>query len=426
MISVTDAIKTILENTQKDHNIKYVPLFEVLPKSVVAKDIVAPTDVPSFRASIVDGYAVIHNECPGTFDVKHVIHTAGPTDVSLSPKTVVRVTTGAPIPTNCTAVIPVEETVLRSQSEQGEELTIEILAKDVSENDNIRAIGSDSKCGDVIIPQGYQIGLSGAEIGLCSSVGLREIPVIASPGVAVMSTGDEVTDVTGELKSRSSIFDANRPALLRALRSESFDVQDEGIVNDDADAIAHKIKSVLLDSDSIDVLITTGGVSMGETDFLKSVIERKLNGTIHFGRVNMKPGKPTTFATFQQNNRRKLIFCLPGNPASALVTFYLFVLPALKKLANRSKGESNFSLPLVYPELSEDVRLDGVRPEYQRAVVEVSSSGLKATTTGFQRSSHIASLVGANALLQLPSAKEAGKSTIIKGTQVAALLFGNL
>lgn len=428
MISVEEAVNIILNNTPENQKTESVPLNDLVPKSVVAEEIVAKINIPSFRASIVDGYAVFHNECPGDFQVMHVVHTAGPTDLILSSSTAVRVTTGAPVPTNCTAVIPVEETVLLSENDKGEETTIKILAQDVKENDNIRAIGSDTKQGEVIISKGHEIGPTGAEIGLCSSVCLKDIRVFTAPCIAVMSTGNEVTDPTDTLATESSIFDANRPALLRALKSENFQVRDEGILNDDADVIAQKIQNLLIENDDIDVLITTGGVSMGETDFLKSVIERKLHGTIHFGRVNMKPGKPTTFASILVKNRVKLIFCLPGNPASALVTYYLFVLPALNKLAHRQDNGRHYSLPVIYAELSEDVYLDKTRPEYQRAIIslDTNSSILKARVSGFQRSSHIGSLVGANALLKLPCALDSENNKLFKGTHVAALLFGSL
>jgi gephyrin len=179
---------------------------------------------------------------------------------------------------------------------------------------------------------------------------------------------------------------------------------------------------------SADVLITTGGVSMGELDLLKPTIERALGGTIHFGRVSMKPGKPTTFASVplkssdpskQGGTVDKLIFSLPGNPASAVVTYHLFVLPALHKFA----GVEPVGLPRVRVMVDEDVQCDGVRQEFARAIAVVGKNGvLHAITTGGQRSSRIGSFKGANALLCLPVQKEILK----KGSQVEALLMGRL
>lgn len=174
----------------------------------------------------------------------------------------------------------------------------------------------------------------------------------------------------------------------------------------------------------VDVIITSGGVSMGELDLLKPTIERSLGGTIHFGRVSMKPGKPTTFATvpFKSNtgdDERKVIFSLPGNPASAVVTYHLFVLPSLHKMS----GINPAGLPKIKVVLDQDIKLDPKRNEYHRVMVTARTDGqLYATSTGFQRSSRIGSFKGANALLCLP-AKE---GSLKKGEKVDALLMGKL
>ena len=174
----------------------------------------------------------------------------------------------------------------------------------------------------------------------------------------------------------------------------------------------------------VNVIITSGGVSMGELDLLKPTIERSLGGTIHFGRVSMKPGKPTTFATVPTKSNSgedltKVIFSLPGNPASAVVTYHLFVLPALHKMS----GISPAGLPKVKVVLDQDVKLDPKRNEYHRVVVTARSDGqLYATSTGFQRSSRIGSFKGANALLCLPTQQ----GSLRKGEKVDALLMGKI
>jgi gephyrin len=163
---------------------------------------------------------------------------------------------------------------------------------------------------------------------------------------------------------------------------------------------------------------------MGELDLLKPTIDRSLGGTIHFGRVNMKPGKPTTFATVPVKDNdgervTKAIFSLPGNPASAVVTFHLFVLPSL----HQQSGITPVGLPKVKVVLEEDIRMDRGRPEYHRAVVGVQSDGLLyASSTGGQRSSRIGSFKGANALLCMPT----GEGNVKKGDRVDALLMGKL
>ena len=175
---------------------------------------------------------------------------------------------------------------------------------------------------------------------------------------------------------------------------------------------------------TVDVIITSGGVSMGELDLLKPTIERQLGGTIHFGRVSMKPGKPTTFATvpFKDNageRQTKVIFSLPGNPASAIVTYQLFVLPSLHKMS----GITPVGLPRVKVVLDQEIRLDSRRAEYHRALVTAKTDGLlHASSTGVQRSSRIGSFKGANALLCLPIAEGSLKA----GEKVDALLMGRL
>ena len=174
----------------------------------------------------------------------------------------------------------------------------------------------------------------------------------------------------------------------------------------------------------VDVIITTGGVSMGELDLLKPTIERKLGGSIHFGRVSMKPGKPTTFATVytkDSNGDRtaKLIFGLPGNPASAVVTYHLFVLPSL----HYTSGVSPAGLPRAKVVLDQDVQMDPQRNEYHRAVIVARDDGrLHAVSTGGQRSSRIGSFKEANGLLCLP----AEKGVLQKGMIVDALVMGKL
>jgi gephyrin len=174
----------------------------------------------------------------------------------------------------------------------------------------------------------------------------------------------------------------------------------------------------------VDVIITTGGVSMGELDLLKPTIERKLGGTIHFGRVSMKPGKPTTFATVYTKDGTgdrtpKLIFGLPGNPASAVVTYHLFVLPSL----HYASGVSPAGLPKAKVMLDQDVQMDPERNEYHRVAVVARDDGrLHAVSTGGQRSSRIGSFKEANGLLCL----SAEKGVLQKGTMVDALIMGKL
>jgi gephyrin len=217
------------------------------------------------------------------------------------------------------------------------------------------------------------------------------------------------------------VRDTNRPTLIAAAREWGYEVVEMGIAADKATLLEDVLRDTLRD---VDLVITTGGVSMGELDLLKPTIERSLGGTIHFGRVAMKPGKPTTFATVPVKNNAgervsKVIFSLPGNPASALVTFHLFVLPALHQMS----GVSPPGLPRVPVVLAHDFPVDKSRTEYHRAVVSVGSDGvLAATSTGSQMSSRVGSMKAANALLCIPN----GPEPLRKGAKVEALLMGSL
>ncbi|KAI9888622.1 MAG: hypothetical protein M1814_006603 [Vezdaea aestivalis] len=426
MLSVVDALD-IIDKESAEPVVAVQPINETLVGFVLAEDAVAAEAVPAFRASIVDGYAVTisqngRNE-KGVFPVASVSHAAPATIPLLKQGQIARITTGAPLPPGASAVVMVEDTILRSMTEDdSEEKDVEILTDEVKSGENVREVGSDTKIGDVILRKGDVISTVGGELGLLASVGCRKAAVYRKPVVGVLSTGDEIVnhDRPGALK-HGEVRDSNRPTLLSAIRGSGFESVDLGIASDEPGALEETLRGALR---QVDVIITTGGVSMGELDLLKPTLERSLGGTIHFGRVNMKPGKPTTFCTVpykDSNGRRsfKSVFALPGNPASAIVTFYLFVLPALHK----SSGFQSKGLPKVLAVVEHDIQGDSKRPEYHRVNLRVREDGrLGATSTGGQRSSRIGSLKRANALLCLP----ASDRPIEQGCLVEALLMGDL
>ncbi len=423
MIGVIEAQQLIASNIPectvdvlsiKDHR---------LVGSVVAHDIQAPETVPAFRASIVDGYAVIASDGTGSYSVAFASHATPGHANSLKSGQVARITTGAPVPSNATAVVMVEETELVETTEDGkEELVVKISVK-IKDGDNIRQIGSDIKQGDLVLAKGTQITATGGEIGILASVGVKSIAVYTKPIVGVLSTGDELVDIddeeTGELIA-GAVRDSNRPSLLATIRSWGFTAIDLGIAKDQPGGLSTVLRNAMK---AVQVIVTTGGVSMGELDLLKPTIERSLCGTIHFGRVAMKPGKPTTFATVPFESGNRLIFALPGNPAAALVTSHLFVLPALRMSAGMRKGAH---LPRIQVELTETIRLDS-RPEYHRVSIMVSQAkgGLIAKSTGGQRSSRVGSLLNANGFLCLPAA-DSEHHSYLAGERTEAILCGSI
>ncbi|KAI0185771.1 gephyrin [Xylaria flabelliformis] len=428
MLSVDDALQKVRENTPAPEVI-ISKVDTSLIGRVLAEDVSARENVPGFRASIVDGYAVVvpkDGKLNGVFPVVSISH-ASPGDgkevKELKEGEIARITTGAPLPPGATAVIMVEDTVLRTMTEDGkEEKEVDIVADGVQEEENVRAIGSDIKAEDVVLSKGELVSAVGGEIGLLAAVGVAEVKTYRKPVVGVLSTGDEIVqhDRAGDLRL-GEVRDTNRITLMCAAREQGFEVVDLGIAADKPGTLEQTLRDALR---RVDLVITSGGVSMGELDLLKPTIERSLGGTIHFGRVAMKPGKPTTFATVSVKNDAgervsKVIFSLPGNPASALVTFHLFVLPSLHQIS----GISPPGLAKVPVLLSHDFSLDKSRPEYHRAIAVVDATGhLVATSTGGQRSSKVGSLRGANCLLCLPS----GKEPLKKGAKVDALLMGGV
>ncbi|RKU49000.1 hypothetical protein DL546_009655 [Coniochaeta pulveracea] len=426
MLSVDDALKLVQEHTPASEVVTS-KVDSTLVGSVLAEDVLAKENVPAFRASIVDGYAVVvpkDGDMKGIFPVVSISHAAPGEEIKpLKEGEITRITTGAPLPPGATSVIMVEDTVLHSKTGDGsEEKEVEILAENVKEGENIREIGSDIKESTVILEKGEQISSVGGEIGLLAAVGVTEVKTYRRPVVGVLSTGDEIVEHSREGNLRhGEVRDTNRPTLISAAKDWGYEVVDLGIASDKPGTLEETLRDSLR---KVDLVITTGGVSMGELDLLKPTIERSLSGTIHFGRVAMKPGKPTTFATVSVKNNAgervsKAIFSLPGNPASALVTFHLFVLPSLQQL----EGKTPPGLPRVTVTLGHDFPLDKTRPEYHRAIVSVGKDGvLSATSTGGQRSSKVGSLRGANALLALPS----GSEPLRKGQKVDALLMSNV
>ncbi|PNS18794.1 Gephyrin [Sphaceloma murrayae] len=421
MLPVSEALSLISTHIPLPRPIT-LPLSPSLLPSILASPIQAPSPVPAFRASIVDGYA-IRLPCPsGIYPVTQISHAqlSSTSPIPLETGQVARITTGAPLPPGADAVVMVEDTRLASTTPSGdEEHEIEILTSAISKGENVREVGSDVAAGSVLLGKGEQITALGGEFGLLASTGVREVAVYRRPRVGVLSTGDELVGYdTGRELRLGEVRDTNRPTLLAAIANAGFEGVDLGIAPDTPDGLEGRVRAALRE---VDVLVTSGGVSMGEKDLLKGTIEGRLGGKIHFGRVSMKPGKPTTFATVEIKGNggeaeKKVVFGLPGNPASAVVTFQLFVLAALHGMMGREER----GLAKVGVMLGETVRGDKARQEYVRAVVSVSKDGgLVARATGGQRSSRIGSFKGANALLVMPL-----KDEVKEGERVEAMMMG--
>ncbi|KAJ1654718.1 hypothetical protein IWQ61_005400 [Dispira simplex] len=451
MISV-EAAKQLISQHLPQLSTEEVPVNADIVGRVVAQNLTAPIPVPAYRASTVDGYAVHTKDGPGTYPLTTVPSVAGSlVDATphLEPGHIMRISTGAPVPHEADAVVMVEYTSLvTSTADHREETTVRIEYAS-QPGENIREVGSDIPMGHPVLSSGQEISSLGAELGLLRSLGITHVSVYRQPVVGVFSTGCELVTTSAGTKGPlplGKIHDSNRPALIAVFQKHGFKVVDLGIVSDERTDLVQFFQTHTQPLSSVDVLVSTGGVSMGEKDLLKSVLTHDLQATIHFGRVFMKPGKPTVFSTLETGSsddsdngdrRQRVIFSLPGNPVSALVTCHLFVIPALRRMAHLPNPE--FST--VTAKLQHSIILD-TRPEYHRAIVlsysdydkNSSVSGLTVShpapllaysATSDQRSSRLLSFAHCNGLLVLP-AKSAEQTVLQPGYDVQVVLLENL
>ncbi|XP_041430128.1 gephyrin S homeolog isoform X9 [Xenopus laevis] len=383
---------------------------------VLAQEVYAKDNLPPFPASVKDGYAVRAADGPGDRFIIGESQAGEQPTQTVMPGQVMRVTTGAPIPCGADAVVQVEDTELLRESDDGtEELEVRILVQ-VRPGQDIRPIGHDIKRGECVLAKGTHMGPS--EIGLLATVGVTEVEVHKFPVVAVMSTGNELLNPEDDLLP-GKIRDSNRSTLLATIQEHGYPTINLGIVGDNPDDLLNALNEGI---SRADVIITSGGVSMGEKDYLKQVLDIDLHAQIHFGRVFMKPGLPTTFATMDIDGVRKIIFALPGNPVSAVVTCNLFVVPALRKM----QGILDPRPTIIKARLSCDVKLDP-RPEYHRCILTWHHQEPLpwAQSTGNQMSSRLMSMRSANGLLMLPPKTEQYVE-LHKGEVVDVMVIGRL
>lgn len=409
MLSVAEALAVVLAQVEP-LPVQQVELARALGL-VLAVDVTAPEPLPPFPASTKDGYAVVAADGPGVYPLVGEVTAGRVADFTVQPGTVAYITTGAPLPAGADAVVMVEETELLPAVDGARRVHIRPAVRPGAD---VRPVGLDVAQGEVVLQAGERLGV--AEIGLLATVGAVTVPVYPPVRVAVLSTGDELAEPHQAL-GPGQIRDSNRATLCAAITASGAIPVDLGIGRDDQADLERRIQKGLAEAD---MLITSGGVSMGDLDLIKPLLEHR--GTVHFGRIRMKPGKPVTFATAVVDGRTKLIFGLPGNPVSSLVTFYLLGVPALRKCA----GWANPDLARVQAVLAQPLALDSYRPEYHRATLRWDATlhagrgGYLAQSTGNQASSRLLSLRTANALLELPQ----GEGELAAGAVVSALLVG--
>jgi len=391
MISVPEAIDIVLREACRIRLSSESVSIQDARGRIAAASVVAPRAYPYRRVSLVDGFAVFSRKktslrCVG-------MCTAGdkPLDAKQNTEECYSITTGAYVPDGIDCIVPIEHVRKNGDS-------IEVLQ--FPTRSNMRLPGSDISQGQVLVEAGSLI--SAVEQGLCRQTGIYEIDCLERVKVGILSTGNELEDIP----------DVNGPMLMEITEKvPNMECQFLGIIRDDEPT---RLKEIIRSYPNISAFISTGGVSMGHTDFVHGVFE-ELGATTHFGRLHMKPGKPTTFCTLQN----QLLFGLPGNPVSAAVCSQLLIVPALRLLSHVDAsgdvyGESHpehverkvlnasvlpYELTAV---LTHDYKLDAERPEYMRVILSNENGVWRAKNTGYQRSSRVASLQSATALMVLP------------------------
>jgi molybdopterin molybdotransferase len=391
LLSVDQARQKILDSIKPIDEYESVEIRDALNR-VLGEDIQSSINVPAYDNSAMDGYAVTGLDLPESDSCE--LRLAGesfagrPFDGEVKPGQCIRIMTGAMIPAGTDTVI-MQEHVERD----GDKVTIPTGYK---AGQNKRCAGEDMHIGQTVLTKGKVIGP--AELGLLASLGISSIKVFRRIKVAFFSTGDELKEA-GEPLGESQIYDSNRYTLFGMLQRLGVELLDLGIIRDEKEDIRQAFLSVTesgstLETRAADAIITTGGVSVGEADFVKEVLDEI--GEINFWRVAIKPGKPLAIGSI--NNA--FFFGLPGNPVSSMVTFYQFVQSALQRLS----GE-NTTDPIIFrvPCITNLKKRPG-RLEYQRGTLQYNNDGnLVVSSTGVQGSHILTSMSNANCLIILPA-----------------------
>lgn len=396
MISVEDALSKVLSFVEPlESQVK--PILECLGQ-VLDEDIHSSIDVPPRDNSAMDGYAVraddiseASSSSPVQLDVIGEVRAGEIAEGEVKPNTAIRIMTGAPLPKGADTVVEFERT---DESERHESPIEQIgVLCQMTRGKNVRRAGEDIQRGQLVLQRGTL--LRPAEIGVLASLGTDSVRVIRRPTVAILATGDELVDL-GQPLPEGKIYNSNTYSIA-ALASRYGGIPSIiGIAGDNADAIERGVEQAL----SADLLITSGGVSMGDYDLVKDILAQQ--GEVSFWTVRMKPGKPLAFGIIQGVPH----LGLPGNPVSAMITFELFARPAILKMM----GRRNLGKPCVEATLEDPITNTDGRRIYARALVRKEGDRYLAKVVGPQGSGILTSMSRANGLVIAPEDVEAVKA----------------
>lgn len=398
-VTVQEARRRVLEAAASPLAPEVVALLDAADR-VLTADLVAPRDLPPWDNSQMDGYAVRAADLAAgaRLDVIETV-LAGQTPArTVGPGQAIRIMTGAPMPKGADTVVPVESTAAEGRD------AMRLTAKPPMRGDFVRAAGEDVRGGTVAIAKGTR--LTPAALGIAASLGLVRVPVHRRPVVAILATGDELAE-PGTDAGPNRIYASSSIALAAAVTRAGGVARYAGIAADTRDALRAKLTEAL---SGADVLLTTGGVSVGEADHMRDVLA-ELGLEARFERVAQRPGYPLLFGTI----RNTLVFGLPGNPVSTLVSFEVYVQPALLRL----QGRPRVFAPVIAATLDAPLRGGGSRFQFLRAVVRRERDAWLVRTTGSQSSGVLTSLLLGNSLILVP----AGSTNLQKGDTVQVQLL---
>jgi molybdopterin molybdotransferase len=399
VLSVEEALEQVLARVNP-LGPERVELLDSLGR-VLAEAVVAPADIPPWPNSSMDGYALIARDTEGTASghpaelrVTGTIAAGSVAAQRIAPGEALRIFTGAPLPEGADSVVPQEE--------------VEVLdgrirvRRRISPGEFVRPRGEDIRSGETALEVGQVIGP--AEVGLLAMLGRSQVLVFRRPRIAILSTGDEVVDLGGQI-APGKIRNSNTYALMAQVLEAGGEPINVGVAPDQRETIEERLRWGL----SADVLISSAGVSVGEYDLVREALTR-LGADLHLWQVAMRPGKPITFGSVDG----RPIFGLPGNPVSAMVTFELFVRPAIRKMA----GHRVLHRPTIRARALSPIPNPGSRRGYLRVTVTQDPEGYRVRLTGNQGSAILTSMVAADGLAVVPP-----DTTISEGGVVPVILL---
>ncbi len=397
MLSVDEGRQRILDLVKPMSGFERVALRTGLGR-VLYEPVVSPLNVPGHNNSAMDGYALrfedVENQDHPTLALVGTSLAGHPFDGEVQSGQCVRIMTGAVVPPGADTVV-MQEVV----SAEGNRIS---LHKGVMRGENVRYAGEDLKIGDEALPAGTRI--EPANLGLLASLGVAEVVVRRKPRVAFFSTGDELRSV-GQPAEPGTIYDSNRYTLYGMLARAGMELLDMGVIPDNREATENAFRRA---SEVADVIITSGGVSVGDADYVTETLDRL--GKVDFWKLAMKPGRPLAVGTIGNAT----FFGLPGNPVSVMVTFYQFVLPALRRMS----GEAHWQPVTVTATALNRLRKARGRTEFQRGILQQEADGrLGVQTTGAQGSGILKSMALANCLIILEADSEgveAGATVLVQ------------